>query len=120
MLAGEIVAVQGDRVMMDVSPLKALHEGVSYTIPLGPLMLAETARVPCYSILSSRFGVCRYRIEILKPFSTGTTRLTRPQLAALWLPVMADFLHRNWDQWFVFEKVLERVAPTAPDDHAAE
>ena len=119
LLAGEIVAVQGDRVVSGVSPLTALHDGVSYTIPLGPLMLAETARVPCYSIFSSRFGVCRYRIEIVKPFSTGTTRLTRSELAALWLPVMADFLQRNWDQWFVFEKVLERFAPSAPDNHAA-
>ncbi|MEI7908124.1 MAG: hypothetical protein WCK77_00680 [Verrucomicrobiota bacterium] len=113
LLAGEIVAVQGDRVVMDVSPLTTVHDGVSYTIPLGPLMLAETARVPCYSILLSRFGVCRYRIEILPPFCTGDSRITRTELAALWLPVMADFLHRNWDQWFVFEKMLERVAPAA-------
>jgi predicted LPLAT superfamily acyltransferase len=120
LLAGETVAVQGDRVVMDVSPLTVVHDGVSYTIPLGPLMLAETARVPCYSILSSRFGVCRYRVEIIKPFYTGGTRMRRSELAALWLPVMADFLHRNWDQWFVFEKMLERVEPVAghPDRDA--
>lgn len=120
LLAGETVAVQGDRVVMDVSPLTVVYDGVSYTIPLGPLMLAETARVPCYSILSSRFGVCRYRIEIVEPFCTGTVRLKRSELAALWLPVMADFLRRNWDQWFVFEKMLERVAPAAASpDRAA-
>ena len=120
LLAGEIVAVQGDRVVMDVSPLTALHDGVRYTIPLGPLMLATAARVPCYSILLSRFGVCRYRIEILKPFCSGTTRLTRAELAALWLPIMADFLRRNWDQWFVFEKMLERGAPAAADHDTAK
>ena len=64
LLAGEIVGVQGDRVVMDVSPLAVVHEGVSYTIPLGPLLLAETARVPCYTIFLTRFGVCRYRIEV--------------------------------------------------------
>ncbi len=111
LLAGEMVAVQGDRVVMNVSPLTVVHDGVSYTIPLGPLMLAETARVPCYSILLSRFGVCRYRIEIQPPFYSGATRLKREELAALWLPVLADFLRRNWDQWFVFEKMLERVTP---------
>jgi len=120
LLAGEIVAVQGDRVVADVSPLTAVLDGVSYTIPLGPLMLAETARVPCYSILLSRFGVCRYRIEILPPFYAGSPRMQRTELAALWLPILADFLRRNWDQWFVFEKMLDRVAPATADDGGAK
>ena len=110
LLDGEIVAVQGDRVVMDVSPLTISHEGIRYTIPLGPFMLAETARVPCYTILLSRLAVCRYRIEIQPPFYPGTNRLKRTDLAALWLPIMADFLHRNWNQWFVFEKMLDREA----------
>ena len=109
LLAGEIVAVQGDRVVMDVSPLAVEHEDVSYTIPLGPLMLAETARVPCYPIMLVRAGVCRYRIEILPPFSSGQQQMSRAELAALWIPVLADFLHRHWDQWFVFEPILRRV-----------
>lgn len=108
LLAGEIVAVQGDRVVMDVSPLTIAHEGVSYTIPLGPLMLAETARVPCYPIMLIRSGVCRYRIEILPPFATGGCRLTRAEIAALWIPVLAGFVRRHWDQWFVFEHIIRR------------
>lgn len=109
LLAGEIVAVQGDRVVMDVSPLVVEHEQVSYTIPLGPFMLAETARVPCYPILLVRTGVCRYRIEILPPLCRGPRKLTRLELAGLWIPVLADFLRRHWDQWFVFEPILRRA-----------
>lgn len=109
LLAGEIVGVQGDRVVMDVSPLVVVHEGVSYTIPLGPLMLAETARVPCYTIFLTRYGVCRYRIEISQPFFSGQQAMPRLEIAALWIPVMADFLRRHWDQWFVFEPILKRV-----------
>jgi lauroyl/myristoyl acyltransferase len=107
--AGEIVAVQGDRVVMEVSPLTVVREGVSYTIPLGPLMLAETARVPCYPVFLIRFGVCRYRIEIFQPFFTGQRNMKRAEIAALWLPLMTDFLHRHWDQWFVFEPIIQRV-----------
>lgn len=106
--AGEFVAVQGDRVVMDVSPITISHGGVQFTMPQGPLMLAEIARVPCYSIFLSRIGVCCYRIEIQPPFHLGGTRTKRAELATLWLPVMADFLYRNWSQWFVFEKMLER------------
>lgn len=111
LLAGEVVAVQGDRVLMDVTPLEIVHEGVKFTIPLGPLMLAETSRAPCYGIFSNRTGLCRYRIEIGEPFYPGSTRMRRVEIAALWLPVMVDFLRRHWDQWFVFERMLERVEP---------
>ena len=114
LLDGEIVAVQGDRVVMDVSPLTVVHAGVNYTIPIGPLMLAETTRVPCYPILLSRLGVCRYCIESLKPFYDGETILNRMELAALWIPIMADYLSRNWKQWYVFEKMLE-AAPHKND-----
>ena len=108
------IAVQGDRVVMDVSPLTVVHAGVNYTIPIGPLMLAETTRVPCYPILLSRLGVCRYCIESLKPFYDGETILNRMELAALWIPIMADYLSRNWKQWYVFEKMLE-AAPHKND-----
>jgi len=113
LLAGEIVAVQGDRVVMDVAPLAVVHGDVSYTIPLGPFMLAATARVPCYPMLSVRSGVCQYRIELSKPFGGGRDRLTRSELAGLWVPIMADFLHRHWDQWFVFEPILRREPAAA-------
>jgi predicted LPLAT superfamily acyltransferase len=113
LLAGEIVAVQGDRVVMDVAPLAVVHGDVSYTIPLGPLMLAATARVPCYPMLSVRSGVCQYRIELSQPFGGGRDRLTRSELAELWVPVMADFLRRHWDQWFVFEPILRREPAAA-------
>ena len=109
LMAGEIVAVQGDRVIMEVTPLTVVAGGIRYTIPLGPFMLAETARVPCYSIFLSRRGICRYRIEIQPPFHPGSVRIRRADLAELWVPVMSDFLRRNWDQWFVFERLLERV-----------
>ena len=107
--AGEIVAVQGDRVVMEVSPLTVVHEGVSYTVPLGPLMLAESACVPCYPVFLTRFGVCRYRIEIFQPFFSGQCKMKRAELAELWIPLMADFLRRHWDQWFVFEQIIHRV-----------
>lgn len=109
--AGAIVAVQGDRVVMDVSPLVVVHAGVSYTIPRGPLMLAETAGVPCYAVFLIRCGVCRYRIEVCEPFFTGQHKMQRTEIAALWIPLMADFLHRHWDQWFVFENIIHRVPP---------
>lgn len=109
LLAGEVVAVQGDRVVMDISPLEVVHGDVSYTIPLGPFMLAEVARVPCYPIFIIRSGLCRYRIEILKPLFGARCQPGRLEIAGLWLPVMADFVRRHWDQWFVFEPILRRV-----------
>ncbi len=111
LLAGEVVAVQGDRVIMDIAPLAVSYEGVSYTIPLGPLMLAETACVPCYAIFLIRLGVCRYQSVVSQPFYTGQRKMQRAELAALWIPLMADFLRQHWDQWFVFEQIIHRAPP---------
>ena len=41
LLAGEAVAVQGDRVITGVSPVAMSHAGRTYHNPRGPLVLAE-------------------------------------------------------------------------------
>jgi lauroyl/myristoyl acyltransferase len=108
LLAGEIVCVQGDRVMGDVAPARARIDGVTYQIPRGPLVLAEVTSVPCYSVFLRRRGRLAYTIEIGRPFHAGGTKAKADAIAAEWLPVMHDFLLRHWDQWFVFEPLVTR------------
>lgn len=108
LLAGEVVCVQGDRVMGDVAPARASIDGVTYQIPRGPLVLAEVTGVPCYSVFLSRRGRLAYRIEISQPFHPGGRKAKADEIANEWLPVMHDFLLRHWDQWFVFEPLVTR------------
>ena len=108
LLAGEVVCVQGDRVMGDVAPTHASIGGVTYLIPRGPLVLAEVTGVPCYPVFLSRRGRLSYRIEIGKPFHPGGRKPKAAEVSSAWLPVMHDFLSRHWDQWFVFEPLVTR------------
>ncbi len=110
LMEGEIVCVQGDRVMGDVARARASIDGVTYEIPRGPLVLAEVTGVPCYSVFLTRRGRLAYTIEICQPFHEGGTKLKADAIAGEWLPVMHQFLLRHWDQWFVFEPLVTREA----------
>lgn len=106
--AGEAVAVQGDRVIIDVSGVEMCHDGVRYCIPRGPLVLAEIARVPVWPIFLLRLGRMRYRIHIGEPFCDGRERVRADEVGRRWLPLLHAFVSEHWDQWFVFETMLRR------------
>jgi lauroyl/myristoyl acyltransferase len=108
LLAGEVVCVQGDRVMGDVTPTQASIDGVTYRLPRGPLVLAEVTGVPCYFVFLTRRARLSYRIEIGKPFYPGGRKGKADEIGAAWLEVMHPFLLRHWDQWFVFEPLVTR------------
>lgn len=108
LMAGEIVCVQGDRVIGDVAPSLHTIEGVTYLIPRGPLVLAEVTGAPCYPVFLTRTGLLSYRIELGRAFIGRGRKPRAADVAAAWLPVMHDFLIRHWDQWFVFEPLVTR------------
>ena len=106
---GEIVAIQGDRVVMDVSPTHLAIAGLDFRLPRGPLVLAEMTRVPCYSVFLSRKGLLSYRAEIGPAFCVAGERIGLEQIGARWLETMHAFLAKHWDHWFVFEHLVTRV-----------
>ncbi|MEQ1750178.1 MAG: hypothetical protein ABL974_12190 [Prosthecobacter sp.] len=104
--AGEVVAVQGDRVITSVSPVAISHAGCTYEIPRGPLVLAEISRAPCYPIFLERLGCLNYRIHIGDCFYDGRTKIRADDLGKIWIPIMHDYIQQHWDQWFVFEPLV--------------
>lgn len=109
LMDGEVVAIQGDRVMEGVSPTRITVDGTEFVVPLGPLILAEMTRVPCYPIFLTRLDVCYYRVTIGEPFIEGRTRIRAAEVGARWTAVMAAHVTKHWDQWFVFEKLVRRA-----------
>lgn len=106
LLAGEAVAVQGDRVITGVSPVAMSHAGRTYHIPRGPLVLAEISRVPCHPIFLERLGCLKYRIHVGECFYDGRTKKRADELGKIWLPIMHDYIQQHWEQWFVFEPLV--------------
>ena len=103
---GHVVAVQGDRVVGEVSSVEAVMDGVQFRLPRGPLVLAEMMRVPSYPIFLYRTGMLTYAVEIHPSLCARGEALTLEELSARWLKVMTPFVRRHWDQWFVFERLL--------------
>lgn len=108
---GSIVAVQGDRVMFDVAPMDCeVRPGLHMRLPKGPLFLARATGAPCFPVFITRRGWRRYRVTVLPPLDLpGRRRGNDDEATRIWADAVFDFASRHWDQWFVFEKMLDRV-----------
>ena len=111
---GNLVAVQGDRVMFDVSPIDVeVEPGLVMRLPKGPLALARATGVECQPLFVTRTGWRRYRITVRPPLELPPRRrgeATDPAVH-VWAAAVLDIVRPNWDQWFVFEKLLHRGNP---------
>jgi predicted LPLAT superfamily acyltransferase len=107
---GNLVAVQGDRVIFDVSPMDVeVEPGLTMRLPRGPLFLVRATGAPCYPLFIMRDGWRRYRVKVLPPLELPQrTRGTDTEASELWAKTILDIVRERWNQWFVFEPVLWR------------
>lgn len=125
----EVVAIQGDRVLFGVSPVRTdcappgqPGDGLEWDLPKGPLVLASMARAPIHPVFITRIGWHRYRVEFEAPFECQTRRDRREQdledCVRQWSHRLFLKVRRDWDQWFVFEPALRPRQP-APGEGAS-
>lgn len=109
---GHIVAVQGDRVMFDVSPMEVeVEPGLRMKLPKGPLFLTRATQSPCYPVFMTRTGWRRYQVTVLPEIQLPPRRRgDEAEVAKIWAEVVFETAKRHWNQWFVFEPVMERVS----------
>ncbi len=109
--SGAIVAVQGDRVIFDVSPMDVeVEAGLMMRLPKGPLFLARATGTPCFPLFIVRDGWRRYRVlampEVkLPPRKRGVD----DEAAKIWAATILGVVRKHWRQWYVFEPLLSRV-----------
>ena len=110
LIDGEYIAVQGDRVLFDVSPLKVPLKslpGLHMNIPKGPFVLALTSRVAMLPLFAVRVRRRRYRIIVLPEFRCERTSRDHEQAieqaASQWVEVLLPVIRQYWFQWYVFE-----------------
>jgi lauroyl/myristoyl acyltransferase len=109
---GNVVAVQGDRVVFEVSPMEVeVEPGLVMRLPRGPLFLARVSKVEVYPLFILRDGWRRYRVEVSAPLELPPRRRGKGEDpgAKMWASTILDVVRPNWDQWFVFEPVFRRV-----------
>lgn len=108
---GGIVAVQGDRVIFDVSPMEVeVEPGLRMRLPKGPLFLARATGAPCFPLFITRDGWRRYRVTVHPPLDLPPRRRgDEEEVTKTWAAAVFNTARRHWNQWFVFEPLLIRT-----------
>ena len=110
---GEIVAIQGDRVMPGIASLPATLFGKETSVPAGPFALAMAARVPIYPLFIIRLGRRSYRLLVCAPIEVRRTRDRAEsfnQAVEQWTRSLEKVIAASWHQWFEFAPFYEESA----------
>ena len=110
---GDIVAVQADRVVFDVSPMDVeVEPGLRMRLPKGPMVLARATGVPCHPVFITRDAWRRYRVTVMREIELPPRRRgDEAEVAGLWASPIHRMAKSHWNQWFVFEPVYTRQIP---------
>jgi lauroyl/myristoyl acyltransferase len=107
---GEIVSIQGDRVMDGMATAECQMFGQRVRVPSGPFTLAQVAQVPIFPLFIVRAGFRRYQIVVRAPILIRRTSRARDEDIALgvtaWCDVLEKMIARHWSQWFAFGSIF--------------
>jgi Lauroyl/myristoyl acyltransferase len=108
--SGEIVSIQGDRVIEGVAETTGRLFNHDAMLPVGPFTLALVSQVPIYPLFIARAGYRRYRVIVGEPISVTRSSQSRDEdvavCVAAWCRVLEQTLARHWDQWFAFAPIF--------------
>jgi phosphatidylinositol dimannoside acyltransferase len=112
---GAIVAVQGDRVIFEVSPMTVeVEPGLNMRLPKGPLFMARATGAPCFPLFIVRDGWRRYRVLVFPEMQLPPRRRgVEDDATTIWATTILAVVRAHWPQWYVFEPLLTRVPPTS-------
>lgn len=107
---GEIVSIQGDRMMDNVASAPVEFFGRKVSLPSGPFILSLVTPAPIYPLFVVRLGYRRYQIIVREPiFCVRTNRPREDDLAeamTLWSRVLESVTTEHWDQWYAFTPIF--------------
>jgi hypothetical protein len=112
---GGVVAIQGDRILFDVSPMEITYrEGITWQIPRGPFLLALVTKALIHPVFIVRMGYRRYRVVAAAPIEVvlqadRDKEAAQRAAAEKWNVILREVMERHWRQWFVFEPVFKKV-----------
>lgn len=108
---GEIVSIQGDRVIPGVAYAEGRMFNHQISIPTGPFTLALVAQVPIFPLFIVRAGYRRYRIIVREPIVVERTASGRDEAIAAavtrWCALLEEVVAQYWHQWFALLPVFE-------------
>jgi lauroyl/myristoyl acyltransferase len=104
--AGEIISMQGDRVVGEVARAPVEFFGREIFLPNGPFVLSLVSETSIYPLFIVRIGYRKYKIVALEPIAPFRREGSRDQVVAdsmqRWARVLEEILRNDWSQWFAF------------------
>jgi len=103
---GEIISIQGDRVVGDVAQAAVRFGRHQVFLPNGPFVLSLVADTPIYPIFIVRIGHRKYKIVAREPIVCERRGGSRDEVIAnamqRWAEVLQEMTCSYWPQWFAF------------------
>jgi lauroyl/myristoyl acyltransferase len=107
---GEIISMQGDRVIGNVAASAVTLFGHEAFIPSGPFVLSFVTEKPIYPLFIVRMGFRRYKIITAAPIIISRNDRPREEAIAIamqsWAQVLQEQVRRHWEQWYAFTRVF--------------
>ncbi len=104
--AGEIISIQGDRVVGKVAHAPVTFFGHRVLFPNGPFVLSLVSETPLHPLFIVRTGYRKYKIIAREPIVCARGGATRAQVIAdamqRWATVLEEIVNAYWPQWFAF------------------
>jgi lauroyl/myristoyl acyltransferase len=104
--SGEIISIQGDRVVGEVAraPVKFFNREI--LLPNGPFVLSLASETPIYPLFIVRTGYRKYKIIAREPIVSFRNAASRDEVIAdamqNWARVLEEVVSCYWSQWFAF------------------
>lgn len=107
---GEIISIQGDRVVGEVARAPVKFFGRDVFLPNGPFVLSFVSNTLIYPLFIVRIGHRKYKIIAREPIICGQDRQSRDEQIALamqtWSSTLEKVVREYWPQWFAFTRVF--------------
>jgi lauroyl/myristoyl acyltransferase len=111
--SGEIISIQGDRVIGGVAASVVRLFGHKAFVPSGPFVLSFATETPIYPLFIVREGYRKYKIIACAPISCSRDNGTREEAidAAMqsWAQILEEEVRRHWNQWYAFTPVFAEL-----------
>ena len=107
---GEIISIQGDRIVGDVARAVTPMFGRDVALPSGPFVLSFAAETPIYPLFIARSGFRKYKIITRQPIfaqrGKGGRDAQIESAMQQWSCVLEETIRRYWPQWYAFTPIF--------------
>lgn len=103
---GEIISIQGDRVIGEVARAPVMFFGRPVLLPTGPFVLSTVSQTPIYPLFMIRTGYRKYKIIAYEPITSFREDGSRDEKVSTamqrWARLLEENVRMYWRQWYAF------------------